>query len=96
MFFVTDPDGMMLDECIALLAKAEQEGHLSGKPTLRPSGKSPRLRTSSSPRYQPFDANADETSHWHSAASGRFCETFDELLSSQKMLEVIPLTTLSK
>jgi hypothetical protein len=33
VFFVTDPDGMMLDECIALLAKAEQEGHLSGKPT---------------------------------------------------------------
>jgi hypothetical protein len=37
-----------------------------------------RLRTSSSPRYQPFDANPDQTTDWHLAASNRFCEIFDE------------------
>jgi hypothetical protein len=49
-----------------------------------------RLRTSSSPRYQPFDANPDQTTDWHLAESNRFCELFDELLSTQKMFEVIP------
>ncbi len=49
-----------------------------------------RLRTSSCPRYQPFDANPDQTTDWHLAESNRFCEIFDELLSTQKMLEVIP------
>jgi hypothetical protein len=63
---------------------------MDAKATLHPSGKSPRLRTNSSPRYQPFDANRDQTTDWHLAASNRFCEIFDELLSTQKMLEVIP------
>jgi len=49
-----------------------------------------RLRTSSSPRHQPFDANPDQTTDWHLAESNRFCGIFDELLSTQKMLEVIP------
>jgi hypothetical protein len=47
------------------------------------------VRTSSSPRYQPFDANPDQTTDWHLAASNRFYEIFDELISTQKMLEVI-------
>jgi hypothetical protein len=37
------------------------------------------LGTSSSPRYQPFDANPDQTTDRHSAASNRFCEIFDKL-----------------
>ena len=49
-----------------------------------------RLRTSPCSRYQPFDANPDQTTDWHLAESKRFCEIFDELLSTQKMLEVIP------
>ena len=49
-----------------------------------------RLRTSSCPRYQPFDANPDQTTDWHLAEGKRFCEIFDELLSTQKMLGAIP------
>ena len=44
------------------------------------------------PRYQLFDANPDQTTDWHLAASNRFCEIFDELLSTQKMFEVIAPT----
>ena len=50
-----------------------------------------RLRTGSSRRCQPFDANPNQTTALHLVASNRFCEIFDELLSTQKMLEVIPL-----
>ena len=49
------------------------------------------LRISSSLRYQPFNANPDQTTDWHLAASGnRFCEILTNSLSTQKMFEVIP------
>jgi hypothetical protein len=38
----------------------------------------PPLGTSSSPRYQPFDAKPDQTTDRHLAGSNRFCEIFDE------------------
>jgi len=49
-----------------------REGNFSSK------WKVPQVENSSSPRYQPFDANPDQTTDRHLAASNRFCEIFDE------------------
>jgi hypothetical protein len=50
---------------------------------------SPPVENQFFPEIPAFDANPDQTTDWHLAASNRFCE-INELLSTQKMLEVIP------
>jgi hypothetical protein len=39
--------------------------------------------------YQPFDANPDQTTDCHLAASNRFCEIFDEFALYSENVEVI-------
>ena len=42
------------------------------------------LRTSSSPRYQPFNRNPEQTADWQLAASNRFFDTFDHFALYQE------------